>query len=219
MKARTYQFMMTALLFLQVTKVTYGQSILSENDSLVINKYHVNPTQQQSPNWCVFACMEAIKASSQCSECNNYIEKFLLEDYHNGTNPYPSSFMSDNDFKEAMFQYDTFNVGPCDKMSTFMEFGVNSGDLTEYIGYEVTYSSLCNLFRTPHDGYCILAVSSNDNNAHCVVVESSETYFSVNDPRSNVTIMDPYDSSSKNMPFSEFQKEYLYYYSNSPVNF
>lgn len=50
MKARTYQFMMTALLFLQVTKVTYGQSILSENDSLVINKYHVNPTQQQSPN-------------------------------------------------------------------------------------------------------------------------------------------------------------------------
>lgn len=49
MKARTYQFMMTALLFLQVTKVTYGQSILSENDSLVINKYHVNPTQQ-SPN-------------------------------------------------------------------------------------------------------------------------------------------------------------------------
>lgn len=111
MKARTYQFMMTALLFLFAMD-TYGQSNKDKEEEIIENTYHADIVKQETDCWCVYACLQAIKFSSQCSECEKYIQDFLLDDYRNGNNPYPESFMSNDDFRAAMYLFDSCQVPP-----------------------------------------------------------------------------------------------------------
>lgn len=206
---------MTALLFLFAME-TYGQSNEAKEEKIIKNTYHTSIVKQETDCWCVYACLQAVKSSSQCSECEKYIQDFLLNDYRNGNNPYPESFMSNEDFRAAMYLFDSCQVTPCNGRE-FAGFGAKVSDLEAFIGNEVGYATLCNIFQKSSNGQIILAVSINEQNAHCVTIASSKIYDDVNNEKSTVTIMDPAENSTKELTFKEFADTYQEFYSPTPI--
>ena len=99
MKARTYQYLKTELLFLFAME-TYGQNDEDKEEEIIENTYQACIVKLETDCWCVYACLQSIKSSSQCSECEKYIQDFLLNDYRNGNIPYPESFMSNEPTSE-----------------------------------------------------------------------------------------------------------------------
>ncbi len=215
MKAKTYQFMMTALLFLFAMD-TYGQSDEDKEEEIIENTYHAGIVKQETDCWCVYACLQSIKSSSQCSECEKYIQDFLLDDYRSGNNPYPESFMSNDDFRAAMYLFDSCQVTPCNGRE-FAGFGAKVSDLEAFIGFKINYTDLCNLFQVNNHGPSLLAVSIEGEHAHCVAIYSSKVYDSVNNEKSTVTIMDPSMNGTKDLTFKEFADTYKEFYSPTPI--
>lgn len=215
MKAKIYKLVLSALSTLLPLWI-YGQSEETKKDSIIENIYPAKNVRQNTNYWCVYACLESITPWTQCFHCEQYINRFLLSDYKMGHNPYPSSYMSDKDFKEAMTKFDSLAITPCQDQETFEKFGAKVNDLKSFIGNEIYYTDLCNLFQTKIIGYSILAVSTEGENAHCVAIQSSKTYGTVRDPRSTVTIMDPYRGTIT-LKFKDFENKYYYFYSPAPT--
>lgn len=156
----------------------------------------VDDVVQDGDAWCVYASMEAVDGTEQCTHCFNYIHKFLWE---TTTNVYGSSYISDEDFFKALKKVKDDADETCNSKEDFSKFGVAGGDnrFFESEGYNnVSGTTFAKQLMDPNEYISspVLLQKADGEFGHCVVFVRSQ-YYNKDwyDRSSSITIMDPSD--------------------------
>lgn len=169
----------------------------------------VDDVVQDGDAWCVYASMEAVDGTEQCTHCFNYIHNFLVgKDY----NVYGSSYIPDDKYKAAMEMFNNNSNSTCTSKETFSKFGVAGGDnrFFESEGYNnVSGTTFAKRLMDPNEYISspVLLQKADGEFGHCVVFVRSQ-YYNKDwyDRSSSITIMDPYRGCEEEISYGQLME-------------